>query len=218
MICPQSNSPICRRHWPPPPPPVLSSNACNCYGCCREARDTQQSLDVKNINTIFIKSNCTHLTKRQTCHGWRNHKIQFEILEWSKWRGQIEASPPANLSVSHPRSENGKVDGYFILFHCFYSVQGWIWNMNPTWAKYSSAILSAHSRQRARGRAGLLTSAHLISILLITTGSIPVSPPGTLEPCQQNINIILNLVIKHQINTRLISKNIRKLYQRILRT
>ena len=129
MICPQSNSPICRRHWPPPPPPALSSNACNCYGCCREARDTQQSLDVKNINTIFIKSNCTHLTKRQTCHGWRNHKIQSEILEWSKLPGQIEASPPANLSVSHPRSENGKVDGYFILFHCFYSAQGWIWSL-----------------------------------------------------------------------------------------
>ena len=49
-----------------------------------------------------------------------------------------------------------------------------------TWRKYSSAILPAHSRQRTRGRAGLLTSAHLISILLMTTGSIetPDSGPG----------------------------------------
>ena len=162
------------------------------------------------MQQISIRIHVSILTKDDSCPG----PEVWVIIE----------TEPAELHRGREhkhfivRSENGKVDGYFLLLHCFYSVQGWIWNMNPTWAKYSSAILSAHSRQRARGRAGLLTSAHLISILLITTGSIAVSPPGTLEPCQQNINVILNLVIKHQINTRLISENIRKLYQRILRT
>ena len=61
-----------------------------------------------------------------------------------------------------------------------------------TWAKYSSAILPAHSRQRTRGRAGLLTSAHLISILLMTTGSSDTEPgpdsgPETQDPCHQII-------------------------------
>ena len=48
---------------------------------------------------------------------------------------------------------------------------------NNTCAKYSSAILSAQTVHSERGLAGLLTSAHLISILLITAVSIaPISP------------------------------------------
>lgn len=62
-----------------------------------------------------------------------------------------------------------------------------------TWAKYSSAILPAHSRQRTRGRAGLLTSAHLISILLMTTGSIETPEPGPDSgPCHQDPDYNIN--------------------------
>ena len=48
---------------------------------------------------------------------------------------------------------------------------------SSVWAKYSSAILSAHTRQCSRGRAGLDTSAHLISIL--QSGSTRFKKPLT---------------------------------------
>ena len=57
-----------------------------------------------------------------------------------------------------------------------------LWRSHLTWAKYSSAILSAQILQVSLGLAGLLTSAHFINILLMTAVSTAATSLAATPP------------------------------------
>lgn len=67
---------------------------------------------------------------------------------------------------------------------------------SPTWAKYSSAILWAHSLQRGRGRQGLEISAHLTStfFMIILFWALTVPHRLVEEPVSSLMSKFSNFV------------------------